>query len=86
MALKLLIQQKIYDKQDNDFTYEVGDIYPRKGLKVSDERIKEVKSKINAEFLFEEMTVEELKNHLDEMGVEYEKDAKKGDLLELVGD
>lgn len=86
MALKLLIQQKIYDKQDNDFTYEVGDIYPRKGLKVSEERIKEVKSKINAEFLFEEMTVEELKNHLDEMGVEYEKDAKKGDLLELVGD
>ena len=86
MALKLLIQQKIYDKQDNDFTYEVGDIYPRKGLKVSDERIKEVKSKINAEFLFEEMTVEELKNHLNEMGVEYDKDAKKGDLLELVGD
>lgn len=86
MALKLLIQQKIYDKQDNDFTYEVGDIYPRKGLKVSNERIKEVKSKINAQFLFEEMTVEELKNHLDEMGVEYEKDAKKGDLLELVGD
>lgn len=86
MALKLLIQQKIYDKQDNDFTYEVGDIYPRKGLKVSEERIKEVKSKINAKFLFEEMTVDELKNHLDEMGVEYEKDAKKGDLLELVGD
>lgn len=86
MALKLLIQQKIYDKQDNDFTYEVGDIYPRKGLKVSEERIKEVKSKINAQFLFEEMTVEELKNHLDEMGVEYGKDAKKGDLLELVGD
>ena len=86
MALKLLIQQKIYDKQDNDFTYEVGDIYPRKGLKVSEERIKEVKSKINAEFLFKEMTVDELKNHLDEMGVEYEKDAKKGDLLELVGD
>ena len=86
MALKLLIQQKIYDKQDNDFTYEVGDIYPRKGLKVSNERIKEVKSKINAQFLFEEMTVEELKNHLNEMGVEYDKDAKKGDLLELVGD
>lgn len=86
MALKLLIQQKIYDKQDNDFTYEVGDIYPRKGLKVSEERIKEVKSKINAEFLFKEMTVDELKNHLDDMGVEYEKDAKKGDLLELVGD
>lgn len=86
MALKLLIQQKIYDKQDNDFTYEVGDIYPRKGLKVSEERIKEVKSKINAEFLFKEMTVDELKNHLDEMGVEYDKDAKKGDLLELVGD
>lgn len=86
MALKLLIQQKIYDKQDNDFTYEVGDIYPRKGLKVSEERIKEVKSKINAEFLFKEMTVDELKNHLNEMGVEYDKDAKKGDLLELVGD
>jgi len=35
------------DLQDNNHPYEVGDAYPRKGLSVSDERIKELSSPKN---------------------------------------
>lgn len=35
------------DLQDNSKPYEVGDTYPRKGLKVSDERIEELKGNKN---------------------------------------
>ena len=35
------------DLQDNDYPYEVGDAYPRKGLVVSDERIKELSGSNN---------------------------------------
>jgi hypothetical protein len=35
------------DLQDNDFAYEAGDIFPRKGLKVTDERIAELAGKDN---------------------------------------
>lgn len=35
------------DLQDNNYPYGVGDVYPREGLSVSDERIKELMSKDN---------------------------------------
>lgn len=35
------------DLQDDNYKYEVGDIYPRKDLEVTDERIKELSSKNN---------------------------------------
>ena len=35
------------DLQDNSHVYNVGDIYPRKGLKVTDERIAELKGTYN---------------------------------------
>ena len=35
------------DLQDNNYPYNVGDIYPRKGLKVADERITELLGKDN---------------------------------------
>lgn len=35
------------DLQDNDYAYNEGDIYPRDGLKVSKERIDELKSDKN---------------------------------------
>lgn len=35
------------DLQDNNYKYEVGDIYPRKGLIVSKSRIKELSSNKN---------------------------------------
>lgn len=35
------------DLMDNDYVYAVGDTYPRKGLKVSKERIHELASREN---------------------------------------
>ena len=35
------------DLQDNNFAYEVGDEFPRKGLKVSEERISELSGSEN---------------------------------------
>lgn len=35
------------DLQDNGFRYDAGDIFPRKGLKVSDERLEELSTAKN---------------------------------------
>lgn len=35
------------DLQDNGFRYDAGDIFPRKGLKVSDERFEELSTAKN---------------------------------------
>lgn len=35
------------DLQDNDFAYEVGDTFPRKGKKVSKERLEELSGASN---------------------------------------
>ena len=35
------------DLQDNNFKYNAGDIFPRKGLKVSDERLEELSTTKN---------------------------------------
>lgn len=35
------------DLKDNSYKYEVGDTYPREGLKVSDERLKELSGSNN---------------------------------------
>lgn len=35
------------DLQDNNYPYEVGDIYPREGLEVSEERLEELASDKN---------------------------------------
>lgn len=36
-----------FDLQDGNFEYRVGDIYPRKGLKVSEDRYKELATNRN---------------------------------------
>lgn len=40
MAFK--VTQAIRDLQDNDFYYTAGDVFPREGLKVDDERVAEL--------------------------------------------
>lgn len=35
------------DAQDNDYAYNVGDVYPRQGLSVSDKRLAELASDAN---------------------------------------
>lgn len=39
---------KFADKLDKNYIYEVGDIYPREGIDVADERLAELSSKKNA--------------------------------------
>lgn len=47
--MKYKVIYKFYDKQDPlKRVYQVDDVYPREGLKVSEERIKELSSKDNA--------------------------------------
>lgn len=35
------------DRQDNDYPYHVGDTFPREGMEVSEERIKELSTTAN---------------------------------------
>lgn len=86
MTLSFKVKEEIFDKQDNNYIYKVGDTFPREGLKVSDERINEIFKKINAKWNFKDFTVGELRNHLDVNKIEYDAKAKKADLLKLVGD
>ena len=39
---------KFADKLDKNYVYEVGDIYPREGVDVADERLVELSSNKNA--------------------------------------
>lgn len=41
------VVSRFADLQDKNFIYEVGDVYPRDGVDVSDERIKELASTAN---------------------------------------
>lgn len=40
-------KERFTDLQDNNFSYNVGDIFPRSGYTVSEERIKELASSDN---------------------------------------
>lgn len=84
----------IRDKQDNDFCYYAGAIYPRQGLEVSKERIDELVKNghiakieepiVDGIELDENNTVDEIKAKLDELGIGYSSRAKKAELLELL--
>lgn len=84
----------IRDLQDNDFFYCAGAIYPRPELVVSQERLDELVEKgaivktedpIGDEVeLDEDLTVDEIKAKLDELGIKYSSRAKKAELLELL--
>lgn len=39
---------KFADKLDKNYVYEIGDVYPREGIDVADERIAELVSNKNA--------------------------------------
>ena len=76
------------DLQDNEYIYQVGEVYPREGYETSKERVAEVLEKGGIEPVepSKELTVKELKAKLDEDGIEYDAKAKKADLEELLKD
>lgn len=74
------------DLQDNEYIYQVGEVYPREGYKPTKERVAEVLEKGGIEQVepSKELTVKELKAKIDEAGIEYDAKAKKADLEELL--
>lgn len=81
----------IRDTQDNDFCYYAGAIYPRQGLEVSKERLEALVKSGHIVAVDggednhkEELTSKEIKDKLDELGIEYKNRASKAELLALL--
>ena len=80
------------DLQDNNFAYNKGDIYPRAGFAVSEERLAELSGSENKQGEplielvkndggIENMKLEELKAYAEEKGIDLENLTKKADIL-----
>ncbi|MGX7099430.1 HeH/LEM domain-containing protein [Globicatella sanguinis] len=85
MAFKVLKPFK--DATDKEFKYGAGDTFPRTGLNVPNERqeylvelgfIADTKEDVT------KLKVAELKERLDNQGIEYDAKAKKDDLINLL--
>ncbi|MEJ7451372.1 Rho termination factor N-terminal domain-containing protein [Staphylococcus xylosus] len=86
------------DLQDNDYEYNVGDIFPRDGLRVAVERLSELSTDQNRQRVplikpvseakdFSSMKVSELKEVAKKQGIEGYSDMKKAELIDaLKGD
>ena len=64
------------DLQDNNYKYDVGDTYPRKGLNVLQSRINELASDKN---LQKTPLIEEIPENVEEPKKEKKKSVKKAD-------
>ena len=64
------------DLQDNNYKYDVGDTYPRKGLNVLQSRINELASNKN---LQKTPLIEEIPEKVEESKKEKKKSAEKAD-------
>lgn len=88
------------DLEDNNFMYGAPNgLYPREGLEVSQDRINEIIEagyieKLEAEEVIqsngeevpnEDWTIDEIKQYLDHLEIEYKARDNKGTLLELAG-
>ncbi|MCD8851642.1 Rho termination factor N-terminal domain-containing protein [Staphylococcus xylosus] len=86
------------DLQDNDYEYNVGDIFPRKRLRVTDERLRELSTDENRQRVplikpiseakdFSSMKVSELKEVAKKQNIDGYSDMKKVELIKaLQGD
>lgn len=86
------------DLQDNNYEYNVGDIFPRDGLRVAVERLSELSTDQNRQRVplikpvseakgFSSMKVSELKEVAKKQGIEGYSDMKKAELIDaLKGD
>lgn len=83
------------DLQDNDHEYNVGDLFPRDGKEVSEERLTELSTKNNRQYKaliervqkqidYSGMKVSELKELAKERGINGYSDMKKVELIEVL--
>ncbi|MCD8832750.1 Rho termination factor N-terminal domain-containing protein [Staphylococcus arlettae] len=83
------------DLQDNDYEYNVGDVFPREGLKVNDDRLKELSTNKNRQrtplikavfedINYSDMKVAELKEIARKRGIEGYNDMKKSELVKVL--
>ncbi|UUM61488.1 hypothetical protein NQZ89_08895 [Streptococcus suis] len=88
-----IVTKNILDSKDNNRLYEKGESYPRPGLTVSDNRIKELLGKgviesegdLTPDTKVEgDLSAKELKAKLDELGIKYGSRASKDELKALL--
>lgn len=96
--MKYKVIKYFTDLQDNNYEYNVGDVFPHEGLIVTDERLKELSTDENRQRVplikpiseakdFSSMKVSELKEAAKKQGVEGYSDMKKAELIDaLKGD
>lgn len=83
------------DLQDDDYTYNVGDTFPRKGLTVSKERLTELSTKNNrqnkplikrveGQIALDDMKVSELKELAKQRDIEGFSHMKKSELIDAL--
>ncbi|MDW3946604.1 Rho termination factor N-terminal domain-containing protein [Staphylococcus saprophyticus] len=83
------------DLQDNNHEYNEGDVFPREGKEVSEERLAELSTKNNRQGVpliervqeqinYNDMKVSELKEIAKEREIEGYSDMKKAELIEVL--
>lgn len=79
------------DLQDNKHPYNVGDVFPREGVEVSEDRLKELSTDKNKrgvvliEEIVEEIPTEEAETTKEDIPEESSEDAKKEPLEKKAG-
>lgn len=72
--MKYKVVKDFTDLQDNDYIYRAGDLFPREGVEVSEERIKELSTKNNKR---NEVLIEKDTKKDDKKDKEKKKEADK---------